>query len=165
MAVNSEINQVLITGPVIYVKDPQYTDKGVPKTTLMVNTNPFSESGNVVPVVVWADIADFVIENVAVGMQVLVSGKMVVTQYMKDEKKVYFTFVQANLLKIVSDSEYVEPEEEEVKPKPKPRPEPPKQAVKSTKVWGNKPKTAPAKKKVETYDELDDEVEEDGEPI
>jgi single-stranded DNA-binding protein len=163
MASSNEINQIVVSGNVVYVKDPTYTDKGVQKGTIIVNTDPFSKVGNAIPCTVWGDVAEFVSENVEKGMPVLVGGKLIASQYEKEGKKTYYTFIQANVVKILGPAEEeVEEEEEEPKPK-KVAPKPPlKSAVKSTKTWG-KAKPVVKKKVVEEEyeEELEDELEED----
>jgi|WetSurMetagenome_2_1015567.scaffolds.fasta_scaffold581373_1 single-stranded DNA-binding protein len=167
---SNEINQIVISGNVVYIKDPVFTDKGVQKGTIIVNTDPFAKVGNAIPCTVWGEVAEFVSENVEKGMPVLVGGKLIASQYEKEGKKTYYTFIQANVVKILGPAEEEVEEEEEEAPRPKKAPPKPvtKSAVKSTKTW-SKPKAAAATKRrppVEELDEdLDDNLEEEDDPI
>lgn len=181
MAAKTNLNTVVLSGSISFIKDPTYTDRGVMKLTILVNVDPTSEQGNVVPVVLWGNTAEFVYENITRGTEVVLTGKIIVSQYMKNEVKTYYTFVQADFVKVVGTSstdEYENEEEDEEPEPPKRKAAPPPQkkvapnAVKSTKTWGNGTKSrqvAPARKKVEAVveeeSEWDDDMDEEDAPL
>ena len=180
-----ELNQCVIAGVLQGIRQPFYTEKGVMRLTIFVNTTPDGTRDNDVPVQMWGDLAEFVNENIKEDQRVVAAGKVVVSSYKKKDtdETAYFTFINARYVELgqiveyeydededeeedeIDEDEEYEEEEEEVKPKRKPRKSSRKSNgnVKSVKNWSKdepKKKSTRRRSKPKPKEDYDDTLDE-----
>jgi len=152
-----DINVVVLTGKIVREPDAKYTKKGYPKCHVTVacqTLNPFGYPDTMyIGVDGWNEVAEWMMENVDKGDEILVEGSYLINSFEGDEgKKIYIHSVVAKSVRNLSNPEVAEVEEEETVEKPAPKPKAKTSYPKSTTRQRKATRRAPAPKA-----ELDEE--------